>query len=66
MLKTRPLCPGAKLNLRDRVLGEAEKNSFMALPGKGGHSGLVPPKTVCPNRENLVRGFIEIVQGWGC
>ena len=28
-------------NLRDRVLGEVEKNSFISLPGKGGHSGLV-------------------------
>ena len=26
-----------------------EKNFFIALPGKGGHSGLVPSKTVCPN-----------------
>ena len=24
-------------------------NSFIALPGKGGHGGLVPWKTVCPN-----------------
>ena len=38
----QPLYTGAGLNLRDRVLGEAEKNSFIALPGKGGHSGLMP------------------------
>ena len=44
MLKTRPLCTGAKLNLRDGVLAEAEKNSFIALPGKGGHSGLMTLK----------------------
>ena len=31
-----------ELNLRDRVLGEVEKNSFIALPGKGGHSRSVP------------------------
>ena len=49
MLKTQPLCTGADLNLRDRVLGEVEKNSFIALPGKGGHSGLMPLKTMCPN-----------------
>ena len=49
MLKTRPLCTGAESNLGDRVLGEVEKKSFIALPGKGGHSGLVPSKTVCPN-----------------
>ena len=44
-----PLCTGAKSNLRDRVLGEVEKNSFIALPGKGGHNGLLPLKTMCPN-----------------
>ena len=30
-------------------MGEVEKNSFIALPGKGGHKGLMPSKTVCPN-----------------
>lgn len=49
MLKTRPLCTGAESNLIDRVLGEVEKNSFIALPSKGGHSGPVSFKTVCPN-----------------
>ena len=33
---------------RSWVLGEVEKNSFIALPDKGGHSGLLPSKTVCP------------------
>ena len=28
-----------------RVLGEVEKDSFIALPGKGGHSGLMPSQT---------------------
>ena len=37
MLKTRSLYTGAKSNLGDRLLGEVEKNSFIALPGKGGH-----------------------------
>ena len=37
MPKTRPLCTRAKLNLGDRVLGEVEKNRFIALPVKGGH-----------------------------
>ena len=32
------------LNLGDRVLGEVEKCSFIALPDKGGHSGLMPSK----------------------
>ena len=30
-------------------MGEVEMNSFIDLPGKGGHGGLVPWKTVCPN-----------------
>ena len=30
-------------------MGEVEKNNFIALPGKGGHSGPMPLKTVCPN-----------------
>ena len=34
MLKTWPLCTGVESNLGDGVLGKAEKNSFMALPGK--------------------------------
>ena len=38
MPKTQPLCTSAKSNLGDRVLGEVEKNSFIALPGKRGHS----------------------------
>ena len=35
---------GAESNLRDRVLSEVEKDSFIALPGKGGHSELMPSK----------------------
>ena len=49
MLKTWPLCTGAKLNFGDRVLSEAEKSSFIAMPGKGGYSWLLPLKIVCPN-----------------
>ena len=41
ILKTQPLHAGGESNLRDRVWGEVEKNSFISLPGKGGHSGLV-------------------------
>ena len=48
MLKAQPLYTDAKSNLWDRVLGEIEKNSFIALPGKWGHSGLLPSKTMCP------------------
>ena len=57
MPKTRPLCISAESNLRDRVLGEVEKNSFIALPGKGGHSGLLSRKTVCPNLGGLGEEF---------
>ena len=42
---------GAKLNLGDRVLGELEKNSFIALLGKGGHSRLVPENCVSQPRK---------------
>ena len=44
ILKTRPLCTGAKLNLRGRVLDEVEKDSFIALLGKEGHSRLLQLK----------------------
>ena len=57
MRKTRPLCTSAKSNLGDRVLGEVEKNSFIALPGKGGHSRLLPQNTVCPNLGGLDEEF---------
>ena len=49
MPKAQPLYTGAELNLRDRVLGEVEKNRFIALPGKGGHSGLLLSKNMCPD-----------------
>ena len=61
-MKTRPLCMGTKSNLRDRILGEVEKNSIIALPGKGGHSGLVPWKTVCPNPGGFGEEFYS--SGW--
>ena len=40
-----PQSAGAKVKCRDRVLGKGEKDSFITLPGKGGHSKLkmVPP-----------------------
>ena len=60
-MKAWSLCAGAKSNLKDRVLGEVEKNSFIALPDKGGHSGLVPSKLCVPTQESLMRSFIAIV-----
>ena len=40
--------PQHELNLGDRVLDEVEKNSFIALPDKGGDSGLMPSKLCVP------------------
>ena len=59
------LCIGAGLNLRDGVLGEVEKSSYIALPGKGVHSRLMPSKLCVLSQGDLV-SFIEMVQGWGC
>ena len=42
------LYTGAESNLRDRVLVEEEKESFIALPGKGRHNGLMPSKPCVP------------------
>ena len=58
--------PATKLNLRDRVLGEVEKNSFIYVPGKGGHRGLAHAlKTMCPDLERVVRSFTVMIQR-GC
>lgn len=51
MPKTWPLCTGAEFNLG--VLGEVEEKSFIALPGRGGDSELLPLKTVCVDEEFL-------------
>ena len=45
-VETRPLYISSKNNLGDKVLGEVEKDSFNALPGKGGHSGRRPTKNM--------------------
>ena len=42
MPKTQPLCADVELNLEDRILDEIEKNSFIVLPGKGGHLAHAP------------------------
>ena len=55
-----------KSNHRDGALDEVEKNSFVALPGTGGHKGLVPQKFSVPSGGHWVRSFIAMVQGWGC
>ena len=51
------LYTGAESNLRDRGLGEVEKDSFITLLGKGGYSGLLPSKTMCPNQGGFDEGF---------
>ena len=67
MLKTQPLCTGAELDLRDGVLDEVEKNSFIALPGKGGQSGLMLSKTVCPHPGGFDEEFYSNgSRGRGC
>lgn len=45
--ETQPLFTSVESKGRDGVLGVGEKNGFTALPGKGGHGGLVPQK-LCP------------------
>ena len=49
MPKTWPLCIGAEPNFRHKALSEVENNSFIVLPGKGGHSGLAPLRFMCCN-----------------
>ena len=51
---------GVKANLGDRILGEVEENSFIALTGKERHSGLVPLKIVFPTQQDLM-SFIAMV-----
>lgn len=36
-VEIQPLCTGAESNLESGVLGELEKKSIIALPGKQGH-----------------------------
>ena len=42
MPKAQFLCAPVLNQISERVLGEIEKESFITLPGKGGHSGLLP------------------------
>ena len=48
-VETQPLYISSKNNLGDRGLGEVEKNSFIALPGKGGTQWAKALKKLCPN-----------------
>lgn len=42
------LYTSSELNVGDRVWGGVGKNSFIALPDKGGHKGLMPSKLCAP------------------
>ena len=55
---------GIEFLLEEFVLfwSEAEKNSFVALRGKGGYSGTVPLKTVCPNLERIGEKFYSCLK----
>ena len=55
------MCTGAESNLKDRVLGEVEKNSSIALPSKGGYCRLIPSKLCAPTQGVLLRSFIAAV-----
>ena len=59
MPKARLLCTYAGSNLRDRVLGGVEKDSFIVLPGNGGPNRLLPQKTMCPNSGGLDEEFYD-------
>ena len=61
--ESQPRCSGAKLNLRDKSLGEVKKNSFIVLPGKWGHSGLLPSKLCIPAQVDLVGSVMAMWKG---
>ena len=46
--------------LNYRVLGDIEKNTLIALPGKGGLCGLLSLKTLCLNTEGFDEEFYNI------
>ena len=48
LLKAWPLYTSVKSTPRDRDLGEIEKDSFIALPGKGRHNRLLLQNTLSP------------------
>ena len=58
MLKAQLLSTSTKSNLRDRVLGEVEKNSFVALPGKGNTADSCHQNLCVPTQEDLMKSFV--------
>ena len=53
MQKSGLCATSTKLNLKDTVLDDVEMNSFIALPGKGGCSRLMPSKLYVPTRGGI-------------
>ena len=51
---------GTKSNLRDRVLGEVEKDSFIALPGKGGEQQASALRTMYPSLGKIVTKIVIV------
>ena len=61
ILKAQLLCTLVPNRILETgVLGKVEKDSFITLPGNGGHSGLLPQK-LCPSLERIVRSFVVII-----
>ena len=58
------LYTGAQSNLRDRVLGEVGKASIIALPSKGDTLGFCLEKLCVPTQNDLMKGFITMIQRW--
>lgn len=57
MPKAQPLCTSAEMTVKERVLGEVEKNGLITFLGKRGHSGLLPSKNVCPKEGGFNEEF---------
>ena len=64
VVEIQPLFTGAEQKCGDSVLGEVEKNCFIALLGKGSHGRLMPVR-LCPALEGVVRSLIVMVQRGG-
>ena len=62
VVETWPLTTSAEEKNEDKVLGEGEKNSFIALPGKGGSQQANALETV-PSLEEIRRWFYSLGSG---
>ena len=59
-----PLCTPVSNQISERVLGEVEKDSIIALPSKGDILGFCFEKLCVRTQDNLMRGFITMIQRW--